>query len=396
MKLQQRVREAQGETEVVRVVDAWYEVESDGYQRDMPVLHYHGRSESGEYRHFAIDGYRPYFYVSQQEDEETLQNLAHDRRVMDVSVAERTGVHRGEWDTPLVKVTVECPWHVGQLRDEFDRTWEADVLFPQRFLIDRGVTGLARIPVESNGYLDATDVEAVDEDDFDGKIDPRVVTYDIEVATREALEHAFEMGIVDGDRDAFELGAFPDVNTARRPITAIALHDSYDDEIATFVLRADAWGENASPEIGTDVYDDEADLLTDVVRWLVEKRPDVLTAWNADFDAPYFLNRCKQLRVPIERLSPTGNVDEHNGGGRFINSDITGVHVFDLLKAYEKSQYTELKSSKLENVAAEETEMEKLDVDEQHAWVHDPERFTKYVSRDTEATVAINEEVNLL
>ncbi|MDB9247428.1 3'-5' exonuclease [Halorubrum ezzemoulense] len=412
MKLQQRLGATQ-DTELVRIVDGWYEVESDGYRHDMPVLHYHGRTADGDYRHFAVDGYRPYFYVAADDvTPDELDNLAHDRRVLSVESAERDGVGRGERDIELIKVVVECPWHVKQLRTEFPRTWEADVLFPQRFLVDRGVTGLCRVPADNSGPLDATDVQSVDIDAVDDDPEPRVVTWDIEVAAEDALERAFDEGLVDADRESMDPAAMPNANVARRPITAVSLHDSYIDEYQTFVLRHSDWDdklidsgeleesvrEATGVDVDVEVYARERTMLTDVLGAVLDYRPGVVTGWNNDaFDMPYVVNRCFQLDISeVKRLSPTGNVEPHDDGGRFINSDITGVHVFDLLAAYEKSQYTELKSSTLEAVAAEETEYAKFDVDEQAAWLDDPVRFTEYVTRDTQATVAINQEVSLL
>ena len=414
MKLADRITTSQSSTTIMRVVDGWYEVEEDGYQGSMPVLHYQGRTDDGTYRHVAVDGFRPYFLIARDDvDDEMLDNLAHDRRVRDVSLAARTGIDSGQRDIELIRVTVECPWHVRDLRAQFPRTWEADVLFPQRFLIDRGVTGLMRVPTDSSGPLDPSDVEPVDVNVCRVDIDPRVVTWDIEVATRESLEQAFTDGLVDGDPDSFELSAMPDVNTARRPVTAVSLHDSVTDEYATFVLRNSEWDDalvdggelqssvrdKTETSVDVRVFADERRLLGEVVRWLLRHRPNVITGWNNDgFDAPYMINRYHTLDIAsqLARLSPTGSVDPHDGGGRFINSDITGVHMFDLLAAYEKSQYTELKSSALEAVSAEETEFAKFGVDEQTAWVNDPVRFAKYVTRDVQATVAINENVNLL
>jgi hypothetical protein len=79
-----------------------------------------------------------------------------------------------------------------------------------------------------------------------------------------------------------------------------------------------------------------------------------------------------------------------------VNSDVGGVHLFDMLDGYKKSQYVSLESYDLATVAAEETDLEKLDVDEQTAYREDPQMFVKYNQRDVEATVAINEEVGLI
>ena len=225
MQLQHRLdTDADAQTELVRVVDGWYEVEEDGWQRPMPVLHYHGRTEGSEYRHWAVEGFRPYFYVAASDvDEDDLGALDADRRVVDIRAADRTGIGSGTTGISLIRIEVECPWHVKELRSEFPRTWEADVLFPQRFLIDRGISSYCRLPADETRVA-PEDVESADPDTT---IQPRVCMWDIEV------QH-------DGD-------SMPDPNAPRHPISAVTLHDSATDEYATVVLRGDEGGELASP-----------------------------------------------------------------------------------------------------------------------------------------------------
>lgn len=371
-------------TALVRLVDGWYEIEEDGWSKPMPVLHYHGRTEGGDYHHFAVDGYRPYFCIAAEDtNDEELASLAADRRVLDISHADRSGITRGETEIDLLRVTVVKPWQVKQLRSEFDRTWEADVRFTQRFLIDRGVTSYCRVPAGET-RLSASDVTAVDIDAVDEPIEPRVAFWDIEVQADE----------------------FPEPKSPTYPITAVTLYDSYKAEYASFVLREDEWDcfndEESLNGFGVDgvmrVFDDERELIRHVVTWLTDVRPDLLSGWNSNsFDWPYFVNRSFYLdEMAVKQISPTRNVEEHEKGGRWVNGDVTGVHLFDLLEGYKKSQYTELKSHTLEDVAAEETDIEKLDVDEQTAWLNDPEAFVEYNVRDVEACVAINKGVNLV
>lgn len=384
MKLEQRLDTGSQQSEIVRIVDGWYEIEEDGFRRPMPVLHFHGRSETGEYRHFAVDDFRPYFYVASDDvTEETLEGLDADRRVIRLEAADREGIGRGEPSIELIKVVVEKPWHVRDLREVFDRTWEADIQFVQRFLIDcdedQPVTSLVEVP-SGETMLSTSDVTAVDPDGNVDMPELRVATWDIEV---------------------YNEGEMPSTEQTRQPITGVAIHDSYADSMEMFALRSDADGWDEVNEIDDDVvyvYDDEEEMLSDVIYWFAENQPDVLVGWNNDsFDVPYFVNRCFELELfRVEQLSPTGNVDECDPDGWYINSDVNGIHIFDLLAAYKKSQYTELKSYKLEDVAAAETDLEKLDVDEQEAWREDPVSFCEYNIRDVRATVAINDEVNIL
>lgn len=355
----------------MRVIDGWYSTEERGYSRPTPVLHFHGRAADGAYRHWTVDDFRPYFYVAAADlDSDTVGALDAERRVCSVERADRTGVARGERDIDLVKITVEQPYHVRELRDEFERTWEADVLFAQRFLIDQGIKSYCEIPA-GEVSLETTDVSATT---YDGQIHPRVVTYDIEVLAADGV---------------------PDPDSPSEPIIAVSAHDSYTDEIVVFAVPYDDWSGVDVPDC-VRLVDSESELIQRFVEWLVERRPDVLTGWNSSsFDDPYFVNRAFHIgEASITRLSPTGSVSQISGS--YPNSSVNGIHLFDALDAYKKSQFTELKSYSLADVAAAETDMEKLAVDEQDAYVNDPEQFLRYSKRDTVATRAIIDELDLL
>jgi len=377
---------------VLRVVSGWYETVERGYRHPMPVLHFNCRAADGAYRHVTVDGFRPYFYVSATTDGERLQALAADRRVRDVSRAEQTGVAQGRRDIPLARIEVTEPYHVAQLREQFDQTWEADVLFPERFLIDQGITAYMRAEC-TRMPLSPADVEPVDPSECpDTPIRPRIAHWDIEVATGDALA---QLG-VEGP-DATEM---PDPSAPARPLTAVGLYDATDESYTVVVLDGD-W----DTPIDTDgmpatvrLVDDERTLIQTVVRWFTARRPNVLTGWNANaFDWPYFINRAFYLgERSVTQLSPTGNVSEHEDGGRFVNSDVGGILLFDLLNGYKQSRYTELESHDLAHVSAVETDMPKLDVDDGWAYAHAPERFIEYNLRDVQATVSINEEVGLI
>lgn len=378
------VSDGGGDTTVMRVVDAWSEEVNRGYTRPTPVIHVHGRTEHGEYKLVRVDGFRPYFFIADEpnRDRDAIQN---DRRVVSVTEADKTGVAAGQTDIPLLKITVELPWHVRQLRDAFTDTWEADVPFVQRFFVDRGVKSWCRVPTHSDDVVDASRVVGVDVGNAPST-QLRVATWDIEV---------------DVTTDEF-----PDFNAPTSPVTAVTLHDSYTDQYTAIVNRgdSDAWSSvdgsdvlRNREDVSVSIHDTEHDVYTRVADWMQQHRPDVLTGWNSNsFDVPYLVNRARHCNEQaINHVSPTCGVTEFDDD-RFVNRNIDGVHLLDLLDAYKKSQYTNLKSYSLNDVAAAETSIEKLDVDEQHAYTHTPHRFIEYNVRDVAACVAINSEVNLL
>jgi DNA polymerase elongation subunit (family B) len=371
--------------------DAWYTETDEGYQGTMPLVHLACRDQQRRPVTVTIEEFRPYFCVHLSDvlgDDE----LAADDRVLHVDpLADDRGV-TGE---RLAKIVCERPRHVGQLRDRFDPTYEADVPFPERFLIDAKINHRLKVPSHAREER-ITPEDVFSGDDAHGEpVDPRIVTYDIEVQQSE-----------DGPSVVSEKGT----ELAMNPITAIAAHDSYTDGYYVWVLAHDEWDAEMGTQLGDwrdgsdhvqqfTVHPTELELLESFVGWLTDRQPNVLQGWNSNsFDTPYLVNRCFEQDVyTIRDLSPTGDVHPMDGDGQWINSDLKGVVLFDLLDGYKKTQFHELDSYSLANVAAEETQYDKLavgDIDE--VWQEDPEQFVEYVLRDCQATVAINEEVGVV
>lgn len=406
---EQEPETATEQRETLRVVDGYYEVESDGYQVQQPVLHYTGRTVDGERAHVAVDDFNPYFLVRSYEltsNKQLLEQLRNDNRVRSISLAERIALDDG---AELARIETVCPWHVRELREPLHEdgfeTFEADVLFPQRLLIDTGVTDFMSVPADRSGPISYETIEPADPDDADP---PRVATIDIEVDASNG---------------------FPEPDEARQTVFSVVAHDSYTDEYIVWVLpnttrewadigatpRGDTAedGFDGTEEVGAHLgehtdpaVDDvtvtacasEWELLQRLINWLTDRSFDVWTGWNFDsFDAPYIINRCFEIELwDIQAVSPTESVSRHDDGGVFVNSDIGGVHIFDMMDAYKKSQYSALKSDALSYVSAKELDREKLDVDEQAAWHDDPVSLVEYNIRDVSAVVALNEQMNLL
>lgn len=199
-----RFPDAEGVVEL-SVTQVDYTVEGFG-DDEYPVLHVFGRTPDREAEHVRVFDFAPYFYTP-------LEDLAHEdpgegpvleSHVEDERIAEEriTGIEtRGDLDPSLsgdeadelvtyesirgdtlVKVTGQTPRDVGQLRDRFDH-YEADILFPNRLLIDKDVRSGVRVPEQraDDGTLKVhhEQLRPVDLD-----VEPRVHTLDIEVDDR--------------------------------------------------------------------------------------------------------------------------------------------------------------------------------------------------------------------
>jgi DNA polymerase elongation subunit (family B) len=376
----------------VKLFDCYYDVEEEGHEVDEPVIYLKCRDEDDNHWFIEVEGFHPYFLVKRSELTPTVMaDLDNDHRVRGFDLACDDGV---EGDG-LAKITVVKPYHVAELRDFFgmEATFEADVQFVDRFLIDNEIYQCIAVPADARQRrVHVDEIEAV-EDDIVSDVTPRTCYFDIEVKRADS-----------GPSVVSEKGT----ERATEPVTAITAYDNYDDEYESWVLAHDSWSKeqrmavsggqfNHEKLAGVTVFDRERELLQSFVTYVSNRQFDILTAWNAPFDVPYIVNRClKEMDVySILDWSPTKDVNTMNGEGRWMNSDLKGIMIFDLLEGFEKTQVHELESFSLENVAATVLDdMEKLDVNEAVAWRNDPEMFLKYSVRDVEATVQIDQQFN--
>ena len=371
----------------------------EGYGSDeYPVVHVFGRrpaenvSEDTDHdvvEHLRVLGVEPYFYVPTAEleiDPVEEYDVVIGTRESDPDGNAYESI-RGE---PLTKIVTRTPRDVGNIRDDFTTTFEADILFPNRFLIDNGLNGGIRVEERRldddegtiqvhEGHLEPADVDA----------EMRVNTFDIEVDDRRGFPE-------DGEE----------------PIICLTSHDSYDDEYVVWLYDApeatvpppedlpDYEGivegdDGAVLDFRVETFEAEAAMLNAFVEYLGRTDPDVLTGWNfEDFDAPYLLDRMEELDdgsqydLSADRLSRIGEVWRSGWGG----PDIKGRVVFDLLYAYKRTMFTELESYRLDAVGERELGVgkERYAGDIGDLWEQDPERLLEYSIRDVELCVEID------
>src|SRR3984885_13710006 len=125
------------------ILQASYRVFSGSHGQRTPIVHVHGRLEGGDTFLVRDDRQRPHFYIRTSEVE----------RARALRPAEPTPT--GKWSSPGPAVSVletEIPQDVPGLRDRLHaagvETFEADVRFALRYLIDRGIKGGCEIAVE--------------------------------------------------------------------------------------------------------------------------------------------------------------------------------------------------------------------------------------------------------
>jgi DNA polymerase elongation subunit (family B) len=375
-----------GEVEL-SVIQVDYTIEGSG-DDEKPVVHVFGRTSDNELEHVHVHGFEPYFYAPTDSldgpPEEEYDRLV-DSRLTDENGEPFESI-RGK---KLTRIIGQTPRDVGNIRDEFDH-YEADILFPNRFLIDKDIKSGIRIPErrDENGDLHLHD----DEDELDAidvQADPRVHYFDIEVDDRSG---------------------FPE--EGEEPIICLTTFDSYDDRYVAWLYDApvgDADVPDALPgydpiediEVEVRSFDDERAMLEAYLDYIEDTNPDIATGWNADdFDAPYLIDRLDELDGPHEydldsdRLSRLNEVWDSDWGAPTVKGRV----VFDLLYAYKRTQRTELESYRLDAVGEVELGVgkERYPGDIGDLWEDDPERLLEYNVRDVELCVELDRKQDIV
>ncbi|MEP6885949.1 MAG: DNA polymerase II [Gammaproteobacteria bacterium] len=257
------------------ILQASYRITSAVGGQRIPIVHIFGRLEEGGTFLLRDDRQRPHFYVRAADAER-----AHALRAPLPQPTDK----RDFAGAPVCRIEVETPQDVPGLRDRLRAagidTFEADVRFALRYLIDREIKGGCEIDGEwvpgngvsrvyTNPTLRPVRVE----------VEPRVLSFDIETHGRE-------------DR-----------------LLAISLYGLGADE----VLIVDG-GTRAMPERAIRCADESAalDMFSARVRQL---DPDVLTGWNViDFDLTV-------LQRIAERLNHRFHLGREPGALRLRKAD---------------------------------------------------------------------------
>ena len=384
--LEETLPEPEGELELA-VMQVDYTIAGYG-DEERPIMHVFGRTPDGELEHVQVVGFKPYFYAPT----DTLERPPEEQ--YDRLTGSREYDHDGEpyesiRGEKLTKIFGQTPRDVGQVRDDFEH-YEADILFPNRFLIDKDIRSGIRVP-ERRADDDSLVVPHDEVEAADVNADPRVNTFDIEVDDRSGFPE-------DGEE----------------PIVCLTSHDSYRDEYVMWLYEAPV-GDGEIPDEIDDydpiegaidhevrVFEEEEAMLEAFIEYIEDTDPDLLTGWNfEDFDAPYFLDRLEELDGPhhdydlsIDRLSRVDEVWRSNWGG----PDIKGRIVFDLLYGYQRMVFSELDSYRLDAVGEVELGVgkERYAGDIGDLWEDDPTRLLEYNLRDVELCVELDRQQEII
>jgi DNA polymerase I len=395
-----------------QILDADYDVVNNN-----PIIRLFGRGADGKSVCCFVPDFEPYFYLKASGDLHAVSRLIKDtfEQVKKVEIVEKfEPIGYQKTKTKMLRVTTHLPREVPEIRDEIlklqevmraESKWEiyeTDILFRNRFLIDKDLGGMVWVstesePVDPARYSQASNSGSSRCENF--TCDASILASrfnkveNLSLAPLKYLSFDIECLPFDGGMPS------PDVS----PIIMISF--SFEPEYKghkTLVLLA-----KPVEGLNSDVFSfkNETEMLNRFFEIFCDYDPDIVIGYNhQDFDIPYITDRVKTLVAEGKSINPVVGRDGSKIGyrkfGLITRTEMKGRVVVDALplvrRAFSLKQYT------LRAVSKELLSREKLDVpplEMEEYWLDTGEKFKKFVDysrRDAELALELILNLRLL
>ncbi|KAA1076934.1 DNA-directed DNA polymerase delta [Puccinia graminis f. sp. tritici] len=364
-------------------------------QSNVPRLRIFGVTEAGHSVLVHIQDFLPYFWVPapkgfQNTDCRELLTTLNSalslgvKPVHSLSVAYKTSLwgYTGDTQSPFLKIVLTDFKHLGRVKNAFERgevnfremftactTFESNIAYTLRFMIDKKVTGMNWLEVPPGSYRLRTELEKASNCQIEletsaetlishapegewSKMAPfRVLSYDIECSGRK--------------------GVFPDARLD--PVIQIANMVTAHGSTVPFIRNVFTLN-SCSHIAGSQVleFKSEDQLLAKWQAFVAECDPDLVIGYNtSNFDMPYLLDRAKALKVASfpylgrMRNSQTAVKETHFSSKAYGTRDSKETHLdgrlqLDLLQVMQRDY--KLRSYTLNSVCAHFLGEQKEDV----------------------------------
>ena len=216
------------------------------------------------------------------------------------------------YDNKKNKIFVDSPSDVPEMRKNFPCSYEGDIPYIKRYLIDRHPIPFPDEPLRIN-YFD--------------------------IETNMSL----------------------DTLLTPEPVVAMTSYDSFTKKYYTFVWRDDLEKQiKVQDNHMTFYFNNEVDFFEKWLSLIKKTQPDVFAGWNINYDIGYIINRMKKLRINAHKLSPM-DYAFHGEKGYFKKqvTEIKGRAICDLMYYYKKTKRNQTKGNTLEFFAKDELGIQK-------------------------------------
>ncbi|MHC1631295.1 MAG: DNA-directed DNA polymerase [Methanotrichaceae archaeon] len=369
---------------IFQILDAKYTYDDEGY----PIVKLFGSTQSGEPVTCQVAGFRPYFYA--RADEDQIQEAAEAIRSMDLKaeVVERfLPVGYQTKPSKMLKVIAKDPKSIRVFREKVRSVpgvrdvYETDILFKNRFLIDRKLGGMRWAKMLYPREKTSPDGVGKTKKPLGKEPIPFQSLEPIESSSEESGKKALANApfrYLAFDIECLPLhGKMPNPQVSPVIMISLAFWPRYKG-LNDLVLVGK---ETDCPRDDVEICRTEKNMLSRFVSIIKEYDPDVIVGYNSNgFDFPYLSERSKKLSVYAE----VGRDRSSWHIRKIVNQtrvEITGRIVVDLLPLIRSS--FSLKRYTLRNSSQELLGVEKYDVDPkemERLWESEGEEFVRLVS----------------
>ncbi len=326
-------------------IDAAYKV-----MDEKPVIHLFGRTIDNKQVCVLYDSFEPYFYVVPKKGfdiSNELKNLRVERDDKTYSIAKTEMAKKRYFgkDINAIKVFANLPRDIPILREEL-RNWdtiesvnENDILFVNRFLIDKNITPLTLYDAEGSFVAQKLKVPAFKADKIEQFstetfLNPKVLSIDIETYIPQ----------------------YKEIEPEKNPIIMIALY-------ANDFKKVFVWKRFKTELDYVEFVESEAELIEKFKAAVESYKPDILTGYFSDgFDLPYIKARADKYKIKLDLGIDFSEIKIEQR--REETAQITGITHLDIFKFIRKiiSGTLETDSYSLNAVASEILGEKKHDV----------------------------------
>ncbi len=315
-------------------------------------MHLYGKTQDGRSVAVRYPGFEPYFFVVEPSDEVVSILEADKKRIRRTEACEL--LYKGEM-RPCRRIVAVHPGLVPSIRrdlmDSVPAVLAADIPFHFRFVYDKGISACVRVfgkAIQDDRFTTDIVVEAERFEEIPPfRPDLRILSFDIETSLKESKIFTICCVIKEGDK----------VDPHR-------------------------------------FHGDEAKMIADFAKLIIEADPDVITGYNIDgFDIPQIQERAKALGLgPLIWARFPTEIDQYN---RFWRAQ--GRVIVDAWWAVKR--VLRPKQETLNAVAKQLLGEEKHDVDPKkmdEEWAKDKERVMEYCTHDAHLALRVLEKVAIL
>ncbi|MFH0832174.1 MAG: DNA polymerase domain-containing protein [Candidatus Aenigmatarchaeota archaeon] len=338
-----------------------------------PVVRLYGKTENDNSICVFCENFQPYFYIKEKTD------VPGAIKIEEVEKFLPLGYH--EKPIKLQKVTLTNPQDVGVVREQLAadgvESYEADILFKYRFMIDHGLHGMDWIEFEGR----KTHTNLVNIPAYVASSIKRVESY-----SNAPLKYM-----------SFDIECLPSdvkrsIDAKMDPIIMIALtfYPDYRNK-KNLVLVAKPVNENDAKG-----FRSEKEMLEEFLNIIRVYDPDIITGYNINsFDLPYLLERLKQNHLPANFGRCNDKYVYSKKFGMTEECTINGRIVVDPYQLLKRDPWLKFVRYDLNTIAKELLGEAKLDVE----YSEMPElwngtrdelsRFIEYARKDADLSIRL-------